>query len=122
DSRASAYTYGYHAPVTRTPAPAAAAPARGAAVSAQPAADAGLGILRWSKRRNGDSNDVYDAEPELADEPYDAETSATPEYDALSDQAQADDVYDSSPDTADSAVSEDIAVSEDSAVSEDRAD
>ena len=122
DSRASAYTYGYHAPVTRTPAPAAAEPARGAAVSAQPAADAGLGILRWSKRRNGDSNDVYDAEPELADEPYDAETSATPEYDALSDQAQADDVYDSSPDTADSAVSEDIAVSEDSAVSEDRAD
>jgi hypothetical protein len=45
DSRTSAYTYGYHAPVTRTTT-RAAEPAVAGAVSAALSSDAGLGIVR----------------------------------------------------------------------------
>jgi polysaccharide biosynthesis transport protein len=71
DSRASGYTYGYHGPVTRT-VPAAAEPPPARTPSPQPASDAGLGILRWSKRRNGDDgDDHYDTSD------YDTDASAT---------------------------------------------
>jgi polysaccharide biosynthesis transport protein len=45
DSRTSAYTYGYHAPVTRTTT-RPAEPALAGAAPVAPASDAGLGILR----------------------------------------------------------------------------
>jgi polysaccharide biosynthesis transport protein len=66
DSRASGYTYGYHGgPLTRTVPAAPASPPAGT-VSPQPASDAGLGILQWSKRRNDDDVDhQYDTEEAL---------------------------------------------------------
>jgi succinoglycan biosynthesis transport protein ExoP len=65
DSRASGYTYGYHGPVTRTVPAAPKAPPAGT-VSPQPVSDAGLGILQWSKRGNGDDVDSgYDTEEAL---------------------------------------------------------
>ena len=71
DSRASGYTYGYHGPVTRTVPAAPKAPPAGT-VSPQPVSDAGLGILQWSKRGNGDDVDYEHDTEEALNEDADA--------------------------------------------------
>ena len=84
DSRTSAYTYGYHAPVTRTPT-RPAEPALAGTVSAAPSSDAGLGILR----------DRYTAEtrptPGYGDT-LDTEDQAVPDYNAGRDSSDGHDL------------------------------